>query len=161
MAYCVGVGRNHSSLGIVQGIDKPFLIMEIHFSLSEFNITGNPIPEDVADKILKYHIIPLSRAREVFGKPILISQKSGYRPLKWELQHGREGNSQHVYRGNGASDVTCIDFKGDFNKFLSALIENTEYTRFAVYPGFVHVDYANLPNNRWVYNSNWEKMYRI
>lgn len=135
--------------------------MNIHFSISEFNISGYPIPEDVADKILRYHIIPLSKAREIFGKPIIISKKSGYRPLQWELRHGREGNSQHVFRGNGAVDVTCEDFKGDFNKLLGALIDNTEYTRFAIYDSFIHCDYGHLPDNRWVFNKDWERLYQI
>jgi hypothetical protein len=93
------------------------------------------------------------------GLPIWPSANSAYRPLSWEKEKGRSGNSQHVFRGNGATDWTCKDF--DDNKFelLKHLINETEYTRFAIYDTFIHCDYAGL--DRWVYDQNWVKQYEV
>lgn len=129
------------------------------FKISDFNISGEPIPEDVADKILIHHIIPLNKVRSAIQIPVWPSAKSGYRSLAWEKARGRKGNSQHVFRAEGATDVTCEDF--DENKYvlLEALIKCTEYRRFALYDDFIHCDYAGL--QRWVFNDEWERMYRI
>ena len=55
----------------------------MNFTISEFNISRKPIPQDIADKILKWHIVPMQRVRDIFGKAIWPSQKSGYRSKAW------------------------------------------------------------------------------
>ncbi len=129
--------------------------------ISDFNISGKPIPEEVVDKIYEYHFKPLIKVNEV--EPLLNARpslKSSYRPRWWELEKGRSGNSQHCYYGKGATDVTCDNFKDNQDVLLKILIEETDYTRFAVYRSFIHVDYA-MQDERWVFNSSWERQYQI
>ncbi len=133
--------------------------MKNYFNISDFNISGKPIPEDVADKILEFHIIPGNRVREAINIPMWPSAKSGYRPLEWEKSRGRSGNSQHVYKGHGATDWTCADFSKNLDLLLGALIEHTDYSRFAIYDTFIHCDYAGL--ERWVFNNRWERLYEV
>lgn len=115
-----------------------------YFKVSDFNISGQPIPEDVADKILLFHIIPMNRVRENMGIPIWPSQKSGYRPIAWEKSKGREGNSQHTYKGKGATDWTCHDFANNKDVLIENIVSLTEYTRICLYDTFVHCDYASI-----------------
>lgn len=127
--------------------------------ISDFNISGQPIPEDVVDKIYEYHFIPLSKiSAKLNAKP---SVKSSYRPRWWELKMGRSGNSQHCYYGKGATDVTCDDFKENKYSLLDELIGKTEYTRFAMYDTFIHCDYAHSIDDRWVFDNNWKRLYKI
>ena len=127
---------------------------------SDFNITGQPIPEDVADQIVEYHMTPLNRAMGALEIQMYVSAKSGYRPVWWEKEKGRSGDSRHTYKdGKGASDVTCEDFQDNKGVLLKHLVENTDYTRFAIYNTFIHCDYAS--QERWVYNSDWVKQYRV
>lgn len=133
--------------------------MKNWFNISDFNISGEPIPEDVADKILEYHLIPLNRVRNAMGIPVWPSKKSGYRSPKWEKSKGRDGNSQHTFRAQGAVDVTCVGFQEKKEELLQALIENTDYMRFAVYDSFIHCDYGGL--ERWVFNGKWERVKQI
>lgn len=131
------------------------------FKISDFNISGEPIPEDVADKILRYHIEPMNEVAATVPFEVMVSARSGYRSRKWELSKNRSGNSQHVFRGNGAVDWTCEDFESNKDEFLEALIEKTGYTRFAVYNTFIHCDYAHQIENRWVFNSKWQRIREI
>ena len=134
------------------------------FWLIELVITGNLIPVKVADKLIRYHIIPMNKARKKLGEAIWPSQKSGYRPIKWEKRRGRTGLSQHCFgEGSdkygipenkdckGAVDWTC---KGDLNKLLEVIISETEYTRISVYydKHFIHCDYKNAPSDRSIYH---------
>lgn len=128
--------------------------------ISDFNISGQPIPEDVADKIELYHLTPLRRVEECLDLKVWPSAKSGYRPRWWEIKMGREGNSQHCFYGKGATDVTCDDFKNNRHILLEALIQETEYTRFAIYNTFIHCDYA-IDGERWVFDSKWVRQYQI
>lgn len=115
--------------------------MKFNFTLSEFNISGEKIPEDVADKILEYHIIPMQIVRDKLGVSIWPSLKSGYRSSKWERKRGRSGKSQHCFRGKGAVDITCKDFSVTGVTLLDLIVEHTQYTRMAVYRSFIHCDY--------------------
>lgn len=133
--------------------------MENYFKVSEFCISDEPVPLDIADKILKFHIVPLNKVREDLGFAIWPSQRSGYRPVWWEKKKGREGNSQHTFKGNGAVDLTCKDFADNKWLLLDALIRLTDYTRLAIYPTFIHVDYGSM--ERWVYDENWVKQYEV
>jgi hypothetical protein len=134
--------------------------MRLNFNISEFVIDGKPVPVEITDKILHYHIMPLQAVRNALGVAIWPSQNSGYRSKEWELSHGRSGNSQHCFKGKGAVDLT---FSGDIDKLLDAVIEHTEYTRMAVYydnnTPFIHCDYKSDDGKRYVYKStpasNW------
>ena len=129
--------------------------------ISEFNISGKPIPEDVADKILEHHLRPLEKVNK--AEPLLNAKpslKSCYRPRWWELDRGRNGDSQHCFYGKGANDITCDNFSENKDILLKTLIEETKYTRFAVYRTFIHADYA-FQDERWVFNSRWERQYQI
>lgn len=117
--------------------------MELNFTISEFNISGEPIPEHIADKILKYHIQPMQAVRTALGFAIWASQKSGYRSKAWELSKGRSGNSQHVFEVKGAVDWTCSNFAKNKDALLKNIMNKTEYTRIAIYNSFLHCDYAN------------------
>jgi len=129
--------------------------MKLNFKISEFNISGNHIPEKIADKILKWHILPMQDVRNEFGKPIYPSQKSGYRSISWELSRGRNGKSQHTFRQKGAVDWTCMHFGLNKDKLLELIIENTDYTRIAVYNSFLHCDYKPTKSGqRELYTSN-------
>lgn len=120
----------------------------MNFTISEFNISGNAIPEQVADKILKWHIVPMQRVRDVMGVAIWASQRSGYRSLIWEKSKGRNGSSQHTFKTMGAVDWTCLDFKKNKERFLGLIQEHTTYSRMAVYDSFIHCDYKPTKTGR-------------
>jgi len=122
--------------------------MKLNFNISDFNISGNPIPEAIADKILKWHILPLQRVRDKLNLAVWASQKSGYRSVAWEKSKGRGGGSQHTFKGKGATDVTCHKFKDNKDRLIKLLIEETDYTRIAVYNSFVHCDYKQTNNGQ-------------
>ena len=122
--------------------------MKLYFEFKELVIDGKPIPLDVAQKLLIHHMIPVSVVREKLGVPITASQKSGYRPYEWEIARGRSGNSQHVFKGKGAVDWTCKNFRGNKKELLELLVQCTDYTRYAVYNNFIHCDYKPTKDNR-------------
>ena len=135
--------------------------MILNFNLSEFNISGEDIPEDVADKLLHKHILPMQGIRNVMRIRIWASKKSGYRSKKWELAHGRSGESQHTFQGNGAVDWTCEDFQNNKEQLKKCLILYSKYTRIAEYAGFFHSDYKPTKSGkRELYisdaQSNWK-----
>lgn len=128
--------------------------MKLNFVPSEFNITGKAIPEDVADKLLKWHICPMQDVRDELGYSIWASQESGYRPVSWEKSHGRSGNSQHTFKGKGAVDWTCKNFNDNKKEFLKSIIRHTDYTRIAIYNSFIHCDYKQtISGQREIYDS--------
>lgn len=127
-------------------------MLKINFKISRFNISGEDIPEDIADKILHNHIIPLQSVRNSLGIAIWASEKSGYRSVIWEKNHGRNGNSQHCFKTKGAVDLTCANFAFNKDKLLDAIIKYTDYTRIAVYDTFIHCDYK--AKRRILYSSN-------
>ena len=129
--------------------------MKLNFNISDFNISGKPIPEAIADKILKWHIAPMQRVRNIFNGAIWASQKSGYRSPHWERSKGRSGNSQHTFRGKGAVDWTCREFSSNYERLLDLIVKETDYTRIAIYNSFIHCDYKATPSGRReVYTSN-------
>lgn len=134
--------------------------MNLNFNISDFNISGKSIPEGVADKILKWHILPMQRVRNVLKFAIWASQKSGYRSYYWEKSRGRSGNSQHTFKGKGAVDWTCYRFTDNKELLIGEIIKETSYTRLAIYNNFVHCDYKETTNGqRQLFksdvNSNW------
>ena len=134
----------------------------IPFSIYEFLITEPKTVElEVCDKIWKYHIIPMVPVREALGVAIWPSLKSGYRPEWYEKSKNRNGNSEHCFKGKGAVDWTCMGFVFRKDKLLQLIIEHTEYTRIAVYDGFIHCDHKpTASGKREIYTSNaqskWE-----
>lgn len=134
----------------------------IPFKTSEFIITREKtVPVDICDKIWKFHIVPMLWIRQQLGIKIWASQKSGYRPVWYEKEKGRSGNSQHTFKGKGAVDWTCSNFQENKEIFLELILEHTEYTRVAIYNGFIHCDHKpNESGKREIYSSNskseWE-----
>lgn len=135
--------------------------MKNYFKISDFNISGEPIPEDVADKILVKHIEPMNLVVMHVSFEVKVSLKSGYRSYSWEKKKGRSGNSQHVFRGDGAVDWTCEDFETNKDEFLKALIELTDYSRIAEYNSFFHCDYAHQVEDRWLFDHKWTRIRQI
>lgn len=128
--------------------------MKLYFEFKELVIDGSSIPVDVAQKLLTYHMIPVSVVREKLGTSMTASQKSGYRPYEWEIARGRSGNSQHTFKGKGAIDWTCKNFRGNKQNLLELLVQYTDYTRFAVYNNFIHCDYKTTSTGkREIYTS--------
>lgn len=135
------------------------LLSRLWFSISDLNISGSEIPENVADKMLKWHIFPMSIVREDLGIKIWASKKSGWRPFWWERKNGRNGDSQHVFKleSKGAVDWTCENFKKNKYRLLNSMINNTEYKRFCIYETFIHADYKDTHNGKrllFEYESN-------
>ena len=114
--------------------------MKNYFNLDEFHKPSIALPDDVKEKIEKYHIPELNRIREELGCPIIISRHSGYRPYEYEISRGRSGKSEHCYRRNGAVDITC---KEDKFSELWELMKKSKYTRVCLYPNnrFIHCDF--------------------
>lgn len=134
----------------------------LNFKPSDYNISGKPIPEHVADKIQKWHTLPMQRVRDVFQKPIWASQKSGYRSVSWEKAHGRSGASQHTFKGLGAVDWTCRNFATDHKRLLELIIKHTDYTRIAVYGSFIHCDYKKTKSSRReLYSSGFDSKWKF
>lgn len=127
------------------------------FKISEFCITYGDVPQDVADKILTHHIVPMLVVRKEMGAPITASQNSGYRSYKYERSKGRSGNSQHTFKGKGA-----VDWKAkDLDKLEELIIKHTDYTRVTRYKNFIHCDYAPTAGNHRQYfvsggDSKWK-----
>lgn len=132
--------------------------MKRYFSLSEFILRKDmPVPIEVSDKILRYHLWPLNEIRQHIGCPVHISQASGYRPLEHEKQKGRDGTSQHTFQGKGAVDLTAI--KPRMYDLAVALIQKSDYTRICYYPDnhFLHCDYKGRGQNLFI-GPAWESV---
>lgn len=128
--------------------------MPHNFSIPEFckNLT---VPAHVADKICKYHMPELQLARDALGSPIRI--RSGYCTRAGEIEMGRSGQSEHVFRGRGAVDVTADDLAK-----LGDLLKKSNYHRVCWHPSqqFFHCDFkGDLRNNYFVcYDGEvWER----
>ena len=130
--------------------------MKFKFKISEFcRDQVSDIPLEIADKIL-IHIGVLTPIRDILGQPIYVSKDSGYRTLKHEIGRGRSGDSEHVFRGGGAVDLTCDpEYMGE----LVRLLKMSAYRRVCYYPenNFVHCDfkegikryYTSYPGAGW------------
>lgn len=112
--------------------------MKNYFKKKEFYKKGTKVPFSV-DKKLDKHIKELNKVRALQRDKVIISKKSGYRPVEYELAKDRSGKSQHTFEGLGAVDVTASDIK----KLLANLINHTDYTRICYYPlaNFIHCDF--------------------
>lgn len=152
--------------------------MKLPYKISDFCISNADIPKQIADRILEFHLLPMTNTSYHVGFDIYPSystkgQPSGYRPYVWEIARGRSGKSQHTFgqrksiilNEKGACDITCDDFKNNKDCLLEALIEHTDYTRFAVYDTFYHNDYRNKDDYCYIYKSNsksqWKLLYKF
>jgi len=113
--------------------------MKSFFKLKNMVIDGDYLPISVADKLREFHIGPMESVRHQLGSAVWASEKSGYRNLVWEKQHGRSGNSEHCFEGKGAVDWCTEPSKLD--ELYRLILEHTNYTRICRYPTFIHVDY--------------------
>lgn len=125
--------------------------MKLYFNISEFLIDPemDQVPLHVADKIVQHHIAIINPIREKKGSAIFVSQNSGFRPLAWELAHGRSGDSQHTFGDGkdhpeqywGAADYTCDDIEWLFEE-----LKKSSYRRVCIYrkEGFVHADHKGI-----------------
>ena len=136
--------------------------------ISDFNISGEPIPEKIADKILEFHLSPMEDVQTCVPYNVKPSVKSGFRPFSWEKRHGRSGTSQHCFGqqedltvdddAKGATDWTCDDFKDNSEDLLKHMVQYTNYTRYCLYNSFIHADhkptdgkvqYFEINNGKW------------
>ena len=79
-----------------------------------------------------------------------------------ELSKGRNGNSQHVFRTQGAVDWTCHDFRANHKELLSLILKQTDYTRMAMYNGFIHCDYKSTTSGqRELYKSGNDSKWKF
>jgi len=126
--------------------------MKVYFTISELCITADPIPLEVSDKLLKYHITPMNKVRTELNVAIHCQTSkglnSGYRSKDWEISHGRSGNSQHTFIGKGAIDWRCSFFPTNKTQLLELIIKHTDYTRMAVYDSFIHCDYKTTSDGK-------------
>ena len=133
--------------------------MKNYFKISDFVIIGDKLPLEVADKILKHHIEPLSLLRAtVIDFPIFVSMNSGYRPYNYEKKKGRSGNSPHTFKGLGACDLTC---EGSVKDLYNLLVKYSKYKRICYYPNsnFVHCDYEDTPHRTFIDVGNgWQRV---
>jgi len=123
------------------------------FNMSEFIRRPDlPVPVEVQDKILEFHLYPLSFLRWDIDCPIIISLRSAFRPVEHEIEKGRSGNSEHCFKGLGASDITSPQFK----KMVKRLLDLEIYDRLILYPdnNFVHGDYSDVGDK---YGLNYER----
>ena len=135
-----------------------------NFSISEFIIDKGQsnVPLVVVDKILRHHISILQPIRNLLGCSIIVNKNSGYRTIKWELDHDREGTSQHCFKEKGAVDLRCGDkFK---TELLLKELQISKYKRVCYYPenGFIHCDHKGNEKVNFICdsstNNKWERI---
>lgn len=148
-----------------------------HLLISDFNISGDPIPNHVANMIYTYHQYPLNRINECTSLDVFPSfdtpgQPSAWRPRWWEKQRGRSGSSQHCFgeqedgtfdieNGKGACDITCDDFQKNKWDLVKALLDYSTYTRLAVYNTFVHADYKHKGSGTQIFESGSDSKWKF
>lgn len=133
-----------------------------HFTISDFCITADAVPQMIADNILLHHIIPLNIVQDKLPFKIFVSysvkgEPSGFRPYWYERGKGRSGQSQHTFGQRkrtvlpfekGAIDLTCEDFSQNKDALLDVLIDHSPYIRIAEYNTFFHLDYKDLQEGK-------------
>lgn len=132
------------------------------FTISEFCITKAPIPQNIADKILKWHILPMLFVRKLLNDYITASKRSGYRPVRYELLHRRLGGSQHCFKKNSKGAVDWTTRPSKISELLDLIIKHTKYTRIAYNKkkNFIHCDYKVQDGKRYYFeyddNGEWK-----
>lgn len=136
--------------------------MDIPFSFLEFIIDpAHPTPMEVYDKILQHHIAAVLPYRLESGIELWPSANSGYRHRQWELDHNRDGTSEHTFEDKGATDWTTL--ATNLRDFAEYLITESGYTRVAWYPNdqFFHCDYKYPERGRRCFiarPAGWEQV---
>jgi len=137
--------------------------MELNFKIADFCILREDIPQDVADRIMKYHLLVAQDARNRIQQPINVSNHSGYRPVVYELSKNRPGTSEHCYlpKSKGATDYEYTP------ELLADLKSNSPYSRICYYPtkGFIHCDYKYEQRGRRYFefeleNEEWKWVFK-
>lgn len=124
---------------------------KLSFSISEYCIDKDSlVPQRIADAILEHHILVMQPVRNALGKPVLVSDSSGFRPVAWEKAKKRSGNSQHTFPRNPGDGKGAADYASSttIEELVMMMLKlNVPYNRIAVYPGeytpFAHCDYAS------------------
>lgn len=112
-----------------------------YISISECCITQDAVPQDVGDKLLKWHIHPMNYIRHLMGVPIWASRKSGWRTVAHELIKKRNGKSQHCFLPGSLGAVDWTTKPGHLDRLLMFIFLYTDYTRVCLYKNFIHCDY--------------------
>lgn len=130
-----------------------------------------PLPLDVMGKISEHHVFPMSIIRNEAGFPIYVSANSGYRPVKHELEMGRDGLSTHTFKkrknrsdpGWGAADyqVHTLNWKD----FIELMVDESPYNRLILYPmartPFVHGDYRFIGLRKFYYVARGSELIEV
>ena len=125
--------------------------MKIRHNISDFIFRHDiPVEAPVYDAILHYHLLPIHRVEQKLSchvVPTLVGRHGGggsvYRHPEHERERDRSGTGSHTFKDKkGAGDYTVTDFN-QFEKFLSVLVKETDFTRLCYYPNhnFIHCDY--------------------
>lgn len=122
---------------------------EIYVTIEEMCITNAPLTILESMELMK-HGVYLSGVRKESEDTLLISKKSGHRPLAHELSKGRDGSSEHTtfhLEDRGAVDII---YK---KKQIEIILKGNFYTRVCHYPkhGFAHLDRKPMPQKGKVY----------
>ena len=116
--------------------------MDNTFTISDFT-REESITTAVADKILTFHIWPITEVAKNFSGTIRVYNHSGYRSSRYEIAAGRAGDSEHCFR---AGKKGAADYTADRNLALlgTLLYKLTPYNRICFYPHryYYHCDYA-------------------
>lgn len=143
--------------------------MKLFFDISEWFILDGyeaelPLTTDVAQKIMQNHLLEINPVRDELGMPVHV--RSGYRPQWWERMKGRDGDSQHCYIEDGATDISIEKHSDNPHKsnqtwirFLR-LLKQTSYKRIAYYPElrFFHCDYQGNDRKYYISKQGWEQI---
>lgn len=136
-------------------------IREPKFNIDEFIVdpsykdSMSNVPLHVVDKIMRLHIPILYYSRSKLGVPIYIT--SGWRSVQYELDKGRNGTSEHTFKGDGAIDM-AVDSFADLMK-LVAVLYWTGYNRICLYPKqrFIHADFKGDNHNLYIdHGDGWQ-----
>lgn len=144
--------------------------------INSFDITGKGFDKKIEQMVRVCHQEPLIKVEkkiqiECTEIKLYVSLKSSWRPIWWEKLKKRSGYSEHTYSFMGGTDIVCDDYSDNWEILLKALMTETHYTRLAVYHtynpktrkkgGFIHGDFKNPYEERFVYNSKWVRQYQF
>ena len=135
------------------------------FSDFIFNKDEHVDPE-ILDRILQWHFFPINQIAHSTD----VSHIACHRTIEHEKRKGRikgKGGrsfwSEHTFEisqrqpeGKGATDIGGKDLY----TIAELLIQNTSYTRFAIYANqrFIHCDYAFPDRGRRYFDGSWNEL---
>lgn len=111
---------------------------DIRVTISEMCINDDKLSIQEAETLME-HAVEASIVRNISGKPLHVSKKSGHRSIAHEWSKGRTGKSEHTtfkIPGRGA-----VDYIYDKEQ-MEIMLSRNFYTRICYYPnnGFYHAD---------------------